>query len=511
MKKFINEMGGAMETILVLKEQKKDVLSTLFEKEIPSEERYNLGQYFTHKEIVKFIINSIPIKKDDKILDPTCGAGAFLKEVLDKNIINPRNIYGSDIDPRALELCKENLNNKSRNIFLGDFINEKLFQENFFDIIIGNPPFKNLKSDNKDFSLRDKYYQDVVFGTANSASLVLSKSYFLLKEKGYMGFVLPKNFIRVDSFRKTREFILKNMKIILIKDLDHYFKDVRCDQVIIIVQKEKPTQRNKIKIIPYKKGKSFLNHPEYYLNQEEFLDYSFFPLFYNENIKAIANKLFSIKKTLSDESTIFRGESLSLLRRYISDKMLRKDLFLLRGNCIQRFGIKNKIFLKREFSKELLGNRTKKIFQDKIIIQNLASKEGGIFSTLSRSNELTLDTITNIIPHNKDYLLFFNGLLGSRLCNFFMIHLIYLNSNFSIHTDKSYIGKLPVIYPNLSTKKEIDSIVKELILIKDKYSIEFKDKYERLNQIIYKIYKLEKKEIQIIENSLKDVMSKKNG
>src|SRR3989344_1725202 len=127
---------------IIIQEQKKDKLSTFFEKEIPSEERYNLGQYFTHKEIVKFIINSIPIKKDDKILDPTCGAGAFLKEVLDKNIINSRNIYGSDIDPRALELCKENLNNKSKNILLGDFINENLFQENFFDVIIGNPPFK---------------------------------------------------------------------------------------------------------------------------------------------------------------------------------------------------------------------------------------------------------------------------------------------------------------------------------------------------------------------------------
>ncbi len=499
-----------MESVII-QEQKKDKLSTLFEKEISSEERYNLGQYFTHKEIVNFIVDSIPIKKGYKVLDPTCGAGAFLKKVLDENTINSRDVYGSDIDPRALDLCKKNLDNKSQNILLGDFIKEELFQENFFDLIIGNPPFKNLNSNNKEFSLKNKYYQKIIFGTVNSASLVLAKSYFLLKEGGYLGFVLPKNFIRVDSFRKIRNFILENMSIILIKDLDHYFKDVRCDQIVIVAQKKKPTLKNKIKIISYKKGNSFLNHPEYYLTQQEFLNYSFYPLFYNEEVKIIADKLLSIKRTLTDESIIFRGEALSKFKKYISNEQVRKDLFLLRGNSIQRFGIKHRLFLKKDFSQKLLNGRAEKILQEKIVIQNLTSKEGGIFSTISEENELTLDTVTNIIPNNKENLLYLNGLLGSRLCNFFMTHLIYLNSNFSMHTDKSYIGRLPIIYPDLSTKKEFNLIVKELLSEEDKYSKSFKEKYEKMNGLIYKIYGLKREAFEIIENSLKEVMSKKNG
>lgn len=496
---------------MVIKEQKKDTLSTLFEKSVPAEERYNFGQYFTHKEIVNFIINLIPIKEGDKVLDPTCGAGAFLKEVLEKSLAETRNIYGSDIDPRALKLCNKNLDNKNANLILGDFINEDLFQEGFFDVIIGNPPFKNLKSDNKDFPLKSRYYQDVIFGTANLASLVLSKSYFLLKDGGYMGFVLPKNFIRVDSFRKIRKFILENMSIVLLKDLDHHFKDVRCDQIVIIAQKKKPILRNKIKIIAYKKGNSFLNHPEYYLNQQDFLNYSFYPLFYNEKVKVITDKLLSIKKTLTSESLIFRGESLSLIKKYISNKEERKDLFLLRGNSIQRFGIKSKLFLKKNFSEELLNGRAKRILQDKIVIQNLTSKEGGIFSAISKKNELTLDTVTNIIPNDKEYLLYLSGLLGSKLCNFFMTHVVYLNSNFSMHTDKAYIGKLPIVYPDTSAKKNIDMIVKELLLEKEKYSIQSKEKYEKLNRMIYNVYGLKINEIEVIENSLKEVMSKKNG
>ncbi|MFH0831723.1 MAG: N-6 DNA methylase [archaeon] len=500
-----------VEEIILFKEQEKDVLSTLFEKEVPSEERYDLGQYFTHKEIVNFIVDSIPIKREDKILDPTCGAGAFLKNILSKNKINPENIYGVDIDKRALKLCKENISHKSKNMFLGDFINEDLFKENYFDVIIGNPPFKNLKFNNKDFPLGHKYYQEITSGSTNFASLVLSKSYFLLKDGGYLGLVLPKNFIRVDSFKKIREFIINNMKIILIKDLDHHFKDVRCDQIILIAQKKKTDLTNKVNIIPYKKGCSFLNNLEYTLTQKEFLRYSFFPLFYNENVKLVADKLFSIKQTLSNEANIFRGESLISLKKYISDKQTRKDLFLLRGNCIKRFGIKNRLFLNKEFSKELLNGRSKTIFQNKIVIQNLASKEGGIFSAISDEHELTLDTVTNIIPNNKDYILFLTGLLSSRLCNFFMIHLTYLNSNFSMHTDKAYIGKLPIIYPDRTIKEKIDLLVSSLLSIEDKYSSNFKEEYAQLNNILYRLYGLNKKEVLIIENSLKEVMSKKHG
>jgi len=483
--------------------KEKDILSTMFEKDISKNDRYKLGQYFTHREIVEYIINSIPLKKGNKVLDPTCGAGAFLKILIDKNIIYPKDIYGSDIDKKALELCNENVKNKSKNLILGDFINKELFKENYFDVIIGNPPFKNINLNNRPF-------KEVYKKATNLASLVLIKSYFLLKENGYMGFVLPKNLIRVESFKKIREFILKNMEIILIKDLDHHFKDVRCDQIVLIAQKKKPLLINEIEIIPYTKKYSFLNQPKYKLTQKEFFEYSFFPLFHNKKIKIIADKLLSIKRTLSDEAEIFRGESLKFLKEYISPIQSNR-ITLLRGNCIKRLGIKYNLFLKKDFSEELLSEKSKKILQDKIIIQNLTSKEGGIFSTISSKDELTMDTITNIIPKKKEYLLFLNGLLGSRLCNFFMIHLIYLNSNFSMHTDKTYIGKLPIIYPNKEINKRIEQIVKLLLSIEDKYSKKFKKEYSNLNELIYNLYNLNEKEIKTIEKSLKGVMSKKNG
>jgi len=80
-----------------------------------------------------------------------------------------------------------------------------------------------------------------------------------------------------------------------------------------------------------------------------------------------------------------------------------------------------------------------------------------------------------------------------------------------MHTDKTYIGRMPIVYPNKEINKKINKIVNSLSSIEDKYSEDFKKEYNRLNKIIYNLYNLNEQEIKIIEESLKEVMSKKNG
>ena len=46
--------------------------------------RGNFGQYFTPREIVKFIVDVLPITHDSKVLDTSCGSGGFLLYALNK-------------------------------------------------------------------------------------------------------------------------------------------------------------------------------------------------------------------------------------------------------------------------------------------------------------------------------------------------------------------------------------------------------------------------------------------
>lgn len=55
-----------------------------FESFIGSNFRGEFGQYFTPRQIVKFIVDVLPITSKDRVLDTSCGSGGFLLYALDK-------------------------------------------------------------------------------------------------------------------------------------------------------------------------------------------------------------------------------------------------------------------------------------------------------------------------------------------------------------------------------------------------------------------------------------------
>lgn len=502
----------------------KDIISSIYEQINKKDSRKKYSQFFTHEELVDFIFSNIPVSKKSTILDPACGAGAFLIKAIDK--VGLGNAYGIDIDQKALDLCSINIEykceSKSKNLVRTNTLSSemsllfpKIKDQGGFDIVVGNPPFQNLIL-NKDYLANDPTYKDFISGIANSATLMLAKGYEYLKQGGYLGFVLPKNILRVDSFKKLRDFLLYRTRIHSIYDLDHYFKDVRGDQIILIIQKTtidtNQILKNQVKINIFKNGQSFQRPYTYTIPQKLLGDYSFFPVFYHKNIFPLAKKLLKKNQVTLDslcEGQIYRGLGLSTSSNFLSKNEKTNYLKVYRGDSIKRFGIKYALFLDKTKLTTFSPTRVQRLQKDKIIIQNLCSKEGGIFASLSSYKELTLDTVTNIIPTslNQKYIL---GLLNSNIANFFLIFIIFLNSNFTMHSDRQYIGKLPVVIPNKKQEKEVVDTVNSLIKLDDKYSKQFLSLYEGLNDTLYKIYKFSKSEVGIIEKLLREVMSKKH-
>jgi tRNA1(Val) A37 N6-methylase TrmN6 len=502
----------------------KDLLSTIFEKASNEEKRKSLAQFFTHKELVKFIVDSLPITENSLILDPACGAGAFLISSLSKNNANSENIYGLDLDPTALALCSLNLEmltgEKKFNLVQTDSINEFSLNEVFpevaaaggFDIVLGNPPFKNLGKD-KNYDANDVIYKSIVNGIANSATLMIGKSYSILKEGGYLGFVLPKNILRVYSFSKLRKFLLKNTRLILIYDVDHYFKDVRGDQIVLIFQKRKLSEAeqkaNFVGICVRKKRNIFSDPYSYHLSQKDFSKFEVFPIFYEEKIITLAEKLLGINSTLESvtEGKIFRGLPIGANNSALSKSDFRGAIPTLRGDSICRFGTKYRLYLDPSAVKGQNKSRLNCLFKQKIVLQNLTSREGGVFATLSDENELTLDTVTNIVIDDHLERKYILGLLNSKITNFFIIFVVFLHSNFTMHADRKYIGKLPVIIPRDNRFTEAVSIVDRLLLIETKYSKEFFEAYDELNKKLFELYGFSDEEIRVMEQCLKEVMS----
>jgi len=116
----------------------------------------DLGQYFTPAEVVDFTlkmageIGGPSLNKGARVLDPACGAGAFLLSALDKGIGSPATIFGIDIDPKVREAWERNTlaENLARNLYIqnglydpdDNRVSEKLPLRQF-DLVVGNPPY----------------------------------------------------------------------------------------------------------------------------------------------------------------------------------------------------------------------------------------------------------------------------------------------------------------------------------------------------------------------------------
>lgn len=122
------------------------------------------GQFRTPRHIIDFIVDVVKPTKTDTILDPACGTAGFLisayKYILktaeqEKRSLTPQertalteNIQGYDISPDMVKLALVNMylhKFKDPKIYEYDTLTEDRKWENYFDVILANPPFMTPK------------------------------------------------------------------------------------------------------------------------------------------------------------------------------------------------------------------------------------------------------------------------------------------------------------------------------------------------------------------------------
>ena len=539
-----------MQNIEVVKREEVDYkieidrIMNSFENSIPKEIKKQLGQFYTPMEIVDYIVRYLYINKDSKVLDPSCGCGIFLLRTYeqlktkygDKSLL--KNLYGVDINDKAIEITKKALFNLSHNtkdfiaiidsnIKTGNSIvsnknidNNAFDWNNFldktggFDFVVGNPPYITLNKQ-KDFDSKESFYSEIINGQVNAANLMICRSLEVLKEGGILAYVLPKSLLRVHSYSKLRNYLLHNTRIIHLFELKDMFKDVRGEQIILMLMKTSDKQKikdNLIKISFLKdKSKSLDEQPSFFIKQNLFHYFDNFVLLPSKKHYRIALKLKRKYKPLSDFNIdIFRGLTISSKNR--STKMdSQKHEEIIKGDGIDKYGIKYKLFFDTsKLNKDLLLK--KQILKNKkIVLQNIFSSESGIKATLDTKGIATLDTVTNIITNNSLDEYYLLALLNSKLINFFLISVVYNNSSLTMHTDGMYLKQLPIVIPEDTNLGSIKKIIKSILQTKktDENIDSIKKSYRELDKIIYKTYNINNEEIEIIENFLKGRMSKK--
>lgn len=531
------EIQSVISNIYIGQSLKEDTLGKLFERLIDEAERKNLGQFYTSQEIVDYMIEFLDIKHDSKILDPTCGCGVFLttayKYLRKVNKYPLKNIYGIDLNRTATELTRINLWLKNgmqseslrileKNIRIGNTIvdNEILDNKAFkwhkefgeelqsggFDFIIGNPPYVTVKI-GIDFDAGNPLFSQIMNGPVNAASLIIMRAFQLLKNGGVMAFVLPKTLLRVNSYSKLREFILNNCQILHIVDLGSYFPDVRGEQILLFIKKTQDTKnidKNSILIkILSDKNKTISQQKNFYIKQGLFRRYDNFLLFEDKKLYSLVNKIGKTGQPLYELAEIFRGLALNPSSDFIYHQPAEKLTPIIKGNNITKSGFKTKYFINP--SKLNGGMKLSKLKKQKIVLQNIFSAESGMISTFDQEGYITFDTVTNVvIKANRISYKYLLGLLNSKLMNFYLMFAIFNKSKLTMHTDAVYLGKLPVIVNDIDEQESIEKLVENFETSKDKAVL------KELDKQIFKMYGINDYEQQIVDGSLRSIMSPKS-
>ena len=505
-----------------------DILGKIYELHVNTDERKALGQFYTPEWIINFIIQQIPLTTEDKILDPACGSGGFLIRIYDRlrelytknngndihNKILKKNIFGFDINPFAVHLTATNLALKdlshqtndikivetdslstnlghwlgSKQLTLNSESNEISIDKEFpkiYDKIVGNPPYFNLKLEELNNKYPNEMFTKYAEGKTNIAGLFLIKFINSLKDGGHLGFVVPKSLAYVEPWKPIRDYILENCSIETIYDIREAFENVKLEQIIIILRKGNKYQSKQVNIFyKYQVGSELVekgHKVDYKLFTRDY-----FPLYLYDINVSIKNKSLKDSELLGNFADITRGAYLQQFPNMLTDeKTTNEDIKVMSGKDIGRYEYRAFKYLNLNNRKLIeFADKIKRIKKEKVVCQRIVAQTRNhikIIANYDFGDNINVDTVINIIPNNKDFLVkYLLGILNSKFASYYLYNFVYNRAVRSMNFE--YVKFLPIKRTSMSKQNEVIKLV-DYILDNKKELIQLGKKMEKLAQI----------------------------
>jgi len=244
-----------------------DCKGRAFETFMGSFFRGDFGQYFTPRQIVRFILEVLPIKHNSLVLDTSCGSGGFLLYALDKvrkeadqyypnYETNPKeynqhyqhwhnfaqnNLFGIEINEQIARVAKMNMiihDDGHTNVIASDGLldsedlikrsGNKGFKYNHFDFIITNPPFGSAIKQTEQAYMHQYGFAMKAEDWLNPRSkkteresqstevLFIEQCHNFLVEGGYLAMVVPDGILTNSSLQYVRDGIEEKYRIVAV-------------------------------------------------------------------------------------------------------------------------------------------------------------------------------------------------------------------------------------------------------------------------------------------------------
>jgi type I restriction enzyme M protein len=212
-----------------------DVKGEAFEYFLSDTFTGGLGEYFTPRNVVEFIVDAIDPRIGETIIDPFCGTGGFLIFAFDvvgakirvqdfsaeekerwRLELSDRSLSGTDWKERTSQACKMNMmvhGDGSAGIFKAHGLKDVpgRIEEGKFDVCLTNPPFGATE---KDPAVLAAYELGAGRKSQDRMVLAIERTLRLLKPGGRMGIVVAEGLLDNASDRYVRDYIRAQAKIL---------------------------------------------------------------------------------------------------------------------------------------------------------------------------------------------------------------------------------------------------------------------------------------------------------
>lgn len=423
------------------------------------------------------------------IIDPACGSGSFLNEALNFLIeehdyvdeleakltgsaiafsyhsesILENNLFGVDINEESVEIAKlslwlrtaepnRKLSSLNDNLKCGNSLIDdpevagelafdwkkefpKVFEKGGFDVVIGNPPYVDIKNLNP---IDVNYYFDrysTVENRMNLYSVFIEKGFDITKEGGIVSYINPNSMLMNSSYTKLRQLLIENLYKI-VKLPDNVFQDAKVETIIFEVIKKELS--DSIKIINYSKDEiitSIDNTKAVSFSRMDWLQDSLlrFNLYLTRDNRNLLDKIESNKILLDDIADFtlgitpydkYKGHTQEIIKNRQFHSSTKEDETykpLITGGNITRYFISDNVEEYIKYGDWLGAMRDERFFTEpRILIRQIISgRPPRIFAGYTEESLYFTQIGFGVI--SKDSLLFDNkyllALINSTLLN----------------------------------------------------------------------------------------------
>ena len=369
-----------------------------------------------------------------------------------------------------------------------------IFDKGGFDIVIGNPPYINVKNGIRD-DVKQIYKTNykTAIGQFDLFTLFIEMGLSMSKT-GVLSLIVPKPIINNENYSVARQLLL-NRGLTNIVTGSNIFENAGVESCIVIAKSSK-----RYLVSEVDEQRSIVNKYSIPVSVAIKLPFSMIST-------ELSDERLSIIEKIQNKKHVLFGEIVDITRGIEcgkSDKCITltpNEYKLIRGqDCIKYSIVPTNLFCiydRRDISKFKPLN----LYLDtKLLIRRVANE---LISTVDSDNYLCLNTIyCGKIKDNNYKYSYVCAVLNSSLMNYWFRNIFVLTDKLFPYIRKSQLDFIPIAKALPEEQEQISNIVNQILAKKhSNYSSDTTYLEKEIDKLVYRLYNLTGEEIGVIERS----------